>query len=147
MDFALNYDDQTGWDIGATDGDFARDELGLDSAIKVSLLCDRRAANDDEIDNDYRGGVWHDAWPEFQGDLHGSRLYLLRRRLQNNDTLQDARVYAEEALQWLLVNKIATAVTVTTEWLRDGVLSIRIIITLANGDDYQQSVNYFMEAA
>jgi len=122
----------------------------LRTAVFLSLFLDRRAEPDDVLpDDDPRNpgrgdprGWWGDwFYAEMLTRLQavpgtltppsfriGSRLWLLARSKQTQDVVIRARQYAEEALQWLLDDKIASAVTVTTRILRQGVLGLRVVI-------------------
>lgn len=116
-------------------------EDGLRTAVIVSLFTDRRAEADDEIPDggDDRRGWW--------ADSIGSRLWLLARAKETPDTLARARAYAIEALQWLIDDGVATAVDVTAEWVRHGVLALRVAVTLADRDRFEDVFNYSLEAA
>jgi phage gp46-like protein len=59
-----------------------------------------------------------DAVPDVDGDLRGSRLWLLRRALRVQETLDRAKEYTLEALQWLIEDRVSDRVEVTTEFAR-----------------------------
>lgn len=126
----------------AVDGYDLATEDGLRTAVIVSLFTDRRAEPDDEIPDGSgdRRGWWADP-------TLGSRLWLLARAKETPDTLARARAYAIEALQWLVDDGVATAVDVTAEWARRGVLGLRIAITLADRSRYDGVFNYAQETA
>jgi phage gp46-like protein len=83
-------------------------------AVVISLFTWRRAKPDDPVDGD-RWGWWGDGLGDLPNDRIGSRLWLLSREKLTQSVLNRARGYAEEALQWLLDDGVATRVTVTTE--------------------------------
>lgn len=97
----------------------------LPTAILISLLTDRLAETDDPITdgtNDPRG--W---WGDLGADYPiGSRLWLLERAKQTNDTLQLAQNYATEALQWLIDDGVVASFDILTEWTRPRMLGMRI---------------------
>lgn len=137
MDIAI----RTDFAISLTGPDLAADD-GLRTAVLVSLFTDCRAEADDELpagDGDRRGS-WDD--PE-----RGSRLWLLSREKQTARTLERAREYAEEALAWLVEDGIARAVTVTAEWVRTGVLGLRVVIERAAGGRFEEMFTRTLEAA
>lgn len=109
-------------------------ETLLRRAVSISLFSWRRAAADDQVDDDDRQGWWADCVPTVAGDQIGSRLWLLRRRTITPETLRDAREYAEEALRWMTEDEIVTAVTVTAE--RQGLdrINLQVVLTEANGE-------------
>ncbi|UFH28831.1 phage GP46 family protein [Pseudomonas sp. CIP-10] len=106
----------------------------LRRAVTISLFSWRRAAPDDALDDADRQGWWGDCVPSEAGDQIGSRMYLLRRRTLTDDTLRDAREYAEEALRWMTDDDIVTTVTVTAERLGNDRLNLVVLLTELNGE-------------
>ena len=138
MDVALTYKEisqELGFfDLSLSGPDLAS-ESGLRTAVIVSLFTDRRANDDDELPdggNDRRGD-WEDSYSEIEGDLKGSRLWLLAREKQTTDVVNRAVEYAEEALQWLLDDGIAASVIVNGIVPQRGVLGLLITITRPDG--------------
>lgn len=96
---------------------------GLETAIIHSLLTDRMAEPDDIIPGaGDRRGFWAD--PKY-----GSRLWLLHREKQLQSVVNRAREYAQQALDWLVEDGVAKAVTVTAEIVRMGALGLYIEVT------------------
>lgn len=116
-------------DITVTGPSLVEDD-GLETAVVISLFTDRRATEDDVLPGspDDRRGWFGDSWPVVDGDLIGSRLWLLHREKQMQSVVSRAREYAAEALQWLIDDGIAKAVNVTAEIVRQGVLGLDIEI-------------------
>lgn len=83
-------------------------------AAVISLFTWRRANRDDKVDG-ARWGWWGDGLDDQPNDRIGSRLWLLAREKLTQQTLNRAREYAEEALQWFLDDRVATRITVTAE--------------------------------
>lgn len=83
-------------------------------AVVISLFTWRRAKPDDKHEG-VRWGWWGDGLDDLSNDRIGSRLWLLAREKITQQTLVRARDYAEEALQWLLDDAVATKITVTAE--------------------------------
>ena len=112
MDIRMTYDNisQAG-DFVVTKGDLATDR-DLETAVLISLFTDRRASDDDVVPDgtDDRRGCWMDALSEIP---LGSRIWLLNREKVIPSTVAALKEYIEEALQWLLDQHIARAVTVT----------------------------------
>lgn len=105
------------WDSAAMEGviafntannDLVMDDGLVTSAI-ISLFTDARAHDDDVLpdilspveDRDLRGW-WGDETSEKENDSVGSRLWLLERAKITAETLQRAKRYAREALQWMI---------------------------------------------
>jgi phage gp46-like protein len=101
-DIKLTYDDSLmECDLSITDGDLTLED-GLETAVLLSLFIDRRAEDDDELDNpNDKRGWWGDQVTSFPGDRIGSRLWLLERAKTNIETLRAAEEYALEALEWM----------------------------------------------
>jgi phage gp46-like protein len=101
----------------ALDGLDLQQDGGLNTAIIISLFTDRRANPDDRLPDASanRRGWWGDAAATTPGALIGSRLWLLERSKITPETLRLAQEYAEEALAWLLADKVAASLTVTVE--------------------------------
>jgi phage gp46-like protein len=101
-------------DIEFLDGDLLR-EGGLESAVLVSLFSDRRADNDDIVDDpNNRGGWWGDLTTS-DSDLIGSKLWLLRRSKTTPEAMQLAKQYIYDALEWMIADSVASKIVVTIE--------------------------------
>jgi phage gp46-like protein len=119
-------------DIALNGADLLSDR-DLETAIIISLFTDRRANRDDQIEGTDRRGWWGDTFAEVKNDKIGSRLWLLEREKQTQLTLNRAKGYVSEALQWLIEDKVAQSFSVTVEYVRMGVLGIAIQIVKPNG--------------
>lgn len=112
----------------ATDG-------GLKSAIILSLFTDAAAATDDILpdDDSDRRGWWGDAVPphglEPGRDRFGSKLWLLRRAKILPVTLERARLWATEALQWLIDDGVAAALSVDAVIVAGDALGLQVTVT------------------
>lgn len=143
-DIALQFDDYRGGDLVLAGQDLARDD-GLETAVLISLFTDRRATpeqlrpGDDQ--NDLRGW-WGDYNPPVDGDQSGSLLWLLQREKQTRETLARARQYCEQALAWLIEDRVATAVRVTTEYGAPGIMHIGIEIDRPGADRLTYRYDY-----
>lgn len=123
----------------------------LRSAVLISLFTDRRAARDDALPDAQpqpsvlpanRRGWCGDALADVRGDLYGSRLWLLDRTKQTEETRRRAIFYGEEALQWMIEDGHVVAVTVEAEWHNDtdGRLNVLIYLSLLDGSTYSITV-------
>ncbi len=101
---AWNEANQT-FDISiGSNGDLSTDK-DLYTSLIISILADRRSLNDDSIPNS-RGWVG-DSIKEDDESIIGSRIWLLGRRKQTLETLQELEIYAREALDWYVEKGIA----------------------------------------
>lgn len=119
-DIALVWSNATGdADLSFIDSDVASDR-DLETAVLLSLFTDRRA-NDDDVppsgDAKDRRGWWGDAFADVEGDLFGSRIWLLNRSKLTNETVLLATQYAKEALQWMLDDQVIASVGVDVSML------------------------------
>jgi phage gp46-like protein len=110
------------WDNANAQGDWALADgdlqtgQDLETACLVSLFTDKLATPDfvpTDGTSDRRG--W---WADLYDDQPlGSNLWQLERAKKTRDTLALARRYAIEALQWLILDGVASDVIVNTSWL------------------------------
>lgn len=145
MDIAIVQDNNGRFDI-ALDGPDLKSDKGLRTAVLISLFTDSRARDDDELpgnDGDRRGH-WADT---YSTNSQGSRLWLLERAKENQDTLDNAKDYAAEALEWLIEDGIAQTVKVTTDWFAKGKIGIYITIIKGDSTTWQDTFNYELKAA
>lgn len=126
------------WNPDAVSGDWAMrgpallQDDGLRTAVTISLLTDRQADADDVLPDGTsdRRGWWGDMPLDGSPatDFIGSRLWLLTRAKAIEETRQRAIFYAREALEWLIEDGIAAAVTVDAQWNARNFLAMRITI-------------------
>ncbi len=146
MDIAFKHTTGYEFDIGIAAPDLATD-AGMRTAVIISLFTDRIAEAVDDVDaNANRRGWWADILSDVQGDKIGSRLWLLGRSKQTKDTLLRAKEYAQEALQWLLDDGVASRLQIETEWVERSTLGIRVQIYKAAGEPFDQVFEYSLEA-
>ena len=112
-------------------------EALLRRSVTISLFTWRRAGPDDRLDDDDRKGWWADCVPTVAGDRIGSRLWLLQRRTITQDTLRDAKEYAEEALRWMTDDGVVSAVTVTATRQDTSRINLVVLLTELNGETVQ----------
>ena len=100
-------------------------------AVIVSLFTWRRARPDDATEGP-RMGWWGDTTSAVTSDRIGSRLWLLAREKVLPATINRAREYAREALEWLIEDGLASRVEVTAE--RRGTDGIALSATIYRSD-------------
>jgi len=127
-------DIRTDWNDEWLIGDWALEPpalgsgLALQTSVLISLFSDRLADRDEPLPDNSgnRRGWWADT-DAARGAI-GSRLWLLVREKQTNETRLRAEDYATEALQWLIDDEVADRVEVVATWLRLGWLELDIQI-------------------
>jgi len=141
MDIALRFDAlEEIFDLAIDDGDLATDE-GLETAVILSLFTDRRALEEDRLPDGTsdRRGWWADAYSDRP---IGSRLWLLAREKTLDEVLRRAKVYASEALQWMVDDGVAKQVVVDAWNIRSDTLGLRIQIYRPTGLALERQYDY-----
>lgn len=132
-----------GGDIVIDGFDVARDD-GLETSVNISLFSDSRASPDlipAELPKDDLRGWWGDVG-NVPGDNTGSLLWLLKREKQVPTTLSRAKQYCQDALGWMLTDRVATRVEVDTAWIATGWMQITIDIYRPTGQAVRYRYNY-----
>lgn len=116
---------ENGADLALEAGDLAL-EHGLRTAVVTSLFSDARAEDQDALppEESSRRGFWADVAP----DRYGSLLWLLQREKVTKSTLERARQYARNALQWMVQEGIAERVEVEATVLSTFTIGLTIRI-------------------
>lgn len=127
----LVYDNETQLADLVRDGGNLQTEEGFETAVFISLFTRRQALPDDVLPEplSHREGFWADPYADVEGDLIGSRLWLLSRSKTTQEVMNQAKVYAEEALQWFIDDGAATSVEVIVERQPNGRLAFQPQIT------------------
>lgn len=110
------------WD---DNGDRVQDD-GLETAIDMSLLLDKRADESEVAQPFFRGG-W---WGSNIINMFFSKLWLVNGR-KTQDKLNQAIEYANAALFWLIEEGYASEVNSTAEFTDNGI-SLSVTITKLN---------------
>ena len=122
---ALAWDNEAMTGALPFNGGFLTDE-GLGTAAFISLFTDRRAGADDGLPPADRRGWVGDALATTAGDRIGSRLWLLKREKQTEETRARAEEYAREALEWMVADGLVTGIEIEAAWVAPSVLGVRI---------------------
>lgn len=113
----------------------------LASAVLISLFTDR-VANADDIPPD--GGTDRRGWWGDQGEdvPIGSRLWLLDRSRLDTKVANQAQIYMQEALQWIIDDQVAAGVKVAITIDGRNTLYSVIRITRADGTSTDLKFNW-----
>jgi phage gp46-like protein len=108
----------------------------LASAVIISLFTDKRAPEGWRPDVTDRRGWWGDAVaPEGEEPEEiGSHLWLLQNEVATEQVAERARLYAIEALAWMLRDQVAADVTVTTGLIEDPRRGVWLDVAIAGRD-------------
>lgn len=130
------------YDLATTDG--------LRSALIISYFTDRRASADDALPDGSsdRRGWWGDGQAEDdpEGDLIGSRLWLLARAKATAETLQKCKEYLDEAVRWLVDDGVAKSVEHVVERLDLETLAFKATVIRPSGERISYRFNRVWEA-
>lgn len=137
-----------------TDLSLALDDIntdeGLETAVSISLFTDRRASNDDVIPDgtDNKRGCWIDSYPEVEGDLIGSRLWLLFREKTQQGVINRAKAFIAEALQWMMDDGVVSEIQTDARFMEREILQIILFIVRPGGDEInlQFEINWRQQA-
>jgi phage gp46-like protein len=103
------------YDLAVTDEGLETDE-GLGTAVLLSLMTWARADAEDPVrDPKDLKGWFGNSYPDVPGDQFGSKLWICQTMPATPATLELARRYTLEALQWMIVDGIAEETVVELE--------------------------------
>lgn len=106
------------------DGDIKTTDF-FDTAILMSLWCERRANSSDmPINNTRRGWIGNESFENFE---NGSKLWLYEQARITRDTLNGIETAVSNGLQWFIDEGIATNIEVSTELQNSKILLLVII--------------------
>jgi phage gp46-like protein len=94
----------------------------LETMVSLSLFCDAPARDGDVTPAQDPSGYWADSLGD--GDVWGSRIWLLRRAKLIQSTKVKLKQYAEEALAWMLADGLASKIEVTAD-IRSAIPGVR----------------------
>ncbi len=138
-DIRLEPSEGLSFDLAMEKNDFALDDT-LKTAVIISLFTDHRVSVDELPEGDQdRRGWWADVLNEDQ-DRIGSKLWILKREKITPEILDRFKSYCEEALQWLINDRIAESVAVFVE--RSGLTQISIGIEIKRPQDDRIKYRY-----
>lgn len=94
---------------------------GLETPVVLSLFSDAPATADELAAagltrEQNRGAYWGNDYPDVDGDIVGSKLWLLARANRSDASLAQARDYAAEAVAWMIEDGLATRIPFTSGW-------------------------------
>ncbi len=124
-------------------GDDLATDAGLETAVIISLFTDRRAGENDELpatETDRRG--WWGNTMQDADDEIGSKLWLLCREKQLPVVMRRAEEYGNQALRWLVRDKVASKAKVIATNPRPGWLLLGVVIHRPSGEKVNFKFDY-----
>lgn len=132
VDIAVIQDDNGRWDIALdTDGDLLKTK-GFDTAIVMSLGCERRASAAEVPVAQRRRGWWGNVASRLDDFEIGSKLWLTRQERFTPDVLNRIKDHVSRGLAWLIDEGFAIDLSVEIVPL-DGFVRIDVTIERPNG--------------
>ena len=125
--------DQNGifdWDI-ADNGDFVTTS-GFDSALSMSLLCERRASEAQVPTPRYRRGWIGNADSDFVDFEIGSLIWLYDQKRMTSDTANGIKSEANAGVAWFLEDELVTTITSTVSF-KNSTTTLTITFSIPNG--------------
>ena len=138
IDVLVDRDDRGLFDLTINDdGDFTTTQ-GFDSALVMSLGCERRADASEVLRPELRRGWWGNELND-DGFEIGSKLWLLDQARLTQETMNAAIDYTKRGLQWLIDGGHLDTVEVTGRFTNSGIL---LTINLERSNSITESVSY-----
>lgn len=112
------------------ENDDVKSDEGLETAVLISLFTDQHVELDEvPFGETSQRGWWGDLFPDIERDEIGSKLWTLGRSKTTLPTRNKIIELAEQSLQWLIEDGVASEVIVNAEIIaRDRIdLSVEII--------------------
>lgn len=127
IDIAVEQDQFGKFDINfAENGDFVLTK-GFDTAINMSIYCERRATAAEVPVASRRRGWWGNVASQIDNFEIGSKVWLIKQERKTAETLNRIKDYINLGLEWLIIQD--HAVDVATEvTLING--SVRLIVSI-----------------
>lgn len=135
QDVLIKSDAQGLYDLQIDGADFAS-AYGFETAVPTSYFTDARASSVQVQEASRRRGWVGNILYIDQGRELGGLLWLLDQARVTTDTLNFAKVYAQDSLQWMLNDGIARSISISVD--RDGVRSIKILTDIVSVDNTVQ---------
>ena len=110
--YLKKYDNDDLYDIEIDDlGDIKKTD-SLDTALLMSVFCEKRADESEVINVDRRGGDWSNALNDVQDYEIGSKLWLLNQSRSSQENILLGKNFIEEGLNWLIDDNIVKSILV-----------------------------------
>lgn len=125
----------------ADDGDFILTE-GLDTALDMSILEQRRADSSEVPRPELRRGWWGNTLNDLYFEI-GSKLWLLLQARKTQSTLNSAEDYVQNALEWMLDDDLIDELNVST-YFEESVMHIKVELLKHNNVIHTAFYNAFV---
>lgn len=115
----------------AENGDFSLTS-GFDTAIAMSIFCERRALPNEVPVSSRRRGFWGNVASLLEGFEIGSKIWLVRQERLTEETINKIKDYLNQGLAWFVSEGWAVDVSTSVVAI-DGIVRIDVTIERPNG--------------
>jgi len=133
------------FDVTFENGDFTIDR-GLETALVVSILSDRRASSSQVPQPELRRGWIGDLVTSLPGYKIGSHIWLFEQSRTTQETLSGIEDSAKKALDWMLSSGLIVNVDANATYnVSDSSVLLRITVTSPDGSVSMKAFNLWKE--
>lgn len=132
IDIALSQNEFGIWDISLDENGDLKGTNSFDTAILMTLYCERRADESEIADVSQRRGWWGNILSKISGFEIGSKLWLLNQARNTQDNLNYGITYLQTAFNWFVTSGYAKKIQVTGKISNDTGMSFNIKIFTGN---------------
>ena len=137
VDIRLANDGKSFIDISFENGDIKTIQ-GFETALMMSIYGEKRAASSEIPSPQFRRGWWGNEALDFDDYEIGSKLWLLSQARETQNTLNNAKTYVLDSLQWMIDDGFLDSVEVKAQYGTDG--SDRFMLISVDLIRFQNSV-------
>lgn len=127
----------------AKDGDFEKTG-GFDTAISMSLFCERRASPAEVPATIRRRGWWGNVAAQIEDFEIGSKLWLINQERLTPEVINRIKDFAARGLSWLIDEGFAVDLQIDVKKL-DGLVRIDITIERPNGQVERRGFDFWQK--
>jgi len=137
IDLKFKQDSNGDWDIDFANGDFELTD-GLDSAVYMSVFCEKRASSSQVSEPNLRRGHFTNEFSKIEGYQVGSLFWLYSQQAKNTDSnLRLLEGAVSDGLAWMIEDNIFSKVKVkATRSISTIKLQIELINKLQKNSRY-----------
>lgn len=144
VDIAVFQDEFGKFDIEfGEDGDFVKTE-GFDTAISMSIFCERRATAAEVLSTPLRRGWWGNVAAQIDDFEIGSKLWLIRQERLTPEILNRIKDFINRGLAWMIDDEFAVDIAVDVTG-RNGTATATVTLVRPNGQVERRGFDIWQE--
>lgn len=130
----------TVFDMALANGQYQNTDP-LYTSVMISLFTDARLTQEEaDTYGMGRGGWWGDGYSPVAETPIGSKLRLLLKMKQTQQTLEQAKRWAEDALRWLVVEGVVASISVEPSYPDRGFIALAVTGQKPSGQGFRYEV-------